>query len=42
MPAPDLQLELFEIATEMKKAGLPADFIAAAVETATQFEASMI
>ena len=36
--APNLQLELFEIATEMKKAGLPADFIAAAVETATQFE----
>ena len=28
--APNLQLELFEIATEMNKKGLPADFIAAA------------
>src|ERR1019366_10211280 len=36
--APNLQLELFEIATEMNKKGLPADFIAAAVETATEFE----
>ena len=36
--APNLQLELFEIATEMNKNGLPADFIAAAVETATEFE----
>ena len=36
--APDLQLELFEIATVMKKMGLPARFIAAAVETAMAFE----
>ena len=34
----NLRLELFEIATEMKKQGLPADFIAAAVETAIEFE----
>jgi DNA-binding phage protein len=36
--APTLQLELYGIATEMKKQGLPADFITAAVETATEFE----
>ena len=32
------RLELFEIATKMKKQGLPADFMTAAVETATKFE----
>jgi DNA-binding phage protein len=36
--ASDLQLELFEIATEMKNQGLPSDFISAAVKTATEFE----
>lgn len=36
--ASNLRLELFEIATEMKKLGLSADFIAAAVETAIDFE----
>jgi len=36
--APNLKVELFEIATEMKKKRLHADFIAAAVETATEFE----
>ncbi len=36
--APTLQIELFEIAGEMKKQGLSADFITAAVSTATEFE----
>ena len=36
--APSLQIELFEIAGAMKKSGLSADFIAAAVNTATEFE----
>jgi len=36
--APTLQMELFEIAGAMKKNGLSADFIAAAVNTATEFE----
>jgi DNA-binding phage protein len=36
--APTLQMELFEIAGAMKKSGLSADFIAAAVNTATEFE----
>ena len=35
---PTLQWELYEIATEMNKQGLPADFIAAAVDTAIEFE----
>jgi len=33
-----MKLDLVEIATEMNKKGLPADFVAAAVETATEFE----
>ena len=36
--APTLQIELFEIAGAMKKIGLSAEFIAAAVNTATEFE----
>ncbi len=35
---PHLQLELYEIAVEMNKKKLPANFITAAVETATEFE----
>lgn len=36
--AADNKIELFEIATKMKKAKLPANFIMAAVETAMEFE----
>jgi len=34
----DHQVELFEIGTRMKKAGLPSDFIAAAVKIGMEFE----
>ena len=35
---PPLQLELFKIATEMNTQGIPANFIADAVSTASEFE----
>jgi DNA-binding phage protein len=35
--APDNQMELFEIATHMKAASLPANFITQAVQTAIEF-----
>jgi len=35
---PHQQVELFEIAHQMKEAGLPAEFIAGAIRTALEFE----
>lgn len=36
--APDIKVEVIEIGHQMLKAGLPKDFIAAAVQTAFEFE----